>query len=236
MNAAEQAVCDRLLTVDTDSVWWILNEMGYSDTFVQGLQVLRPDLKMAGRAVTLHYLPIRPDLAARVKAAHSVPLICQVADATNPGDVLVAGMGGELGGGFIGDVIASRFQDRGGVGLVADGATRDITALRTMDLPVYVAGGQASASWHRVVCVDVNIPIRCGTVSVLPGDYIVGDAQGVIAVPADHAAEVADRAAELEGVEAFVRQKLHDTGVPLHEIYPPDEEMYRQYRESRRAR
>lgn len=232
MNAAEQEVRRKLMAVDTDSVWWILNEMGYPDTFVGGLQVLRPDLKLAGRAVTLRYLPIRPDLASQVKSTNRVPLLVQAADATQPGDVLVAGMGGELGGGFIGDVIASRFQDRGGAGLVADGATRDITALRKMDLPVYVAGGQAAASWRRVVCADMNIPVRCGGITVLPGDYIVGDAQGVIAVPADRAAEVADRAAELEGVEEFVRQKLHDTGVPIHEIYPPTEEMYRQYRES----
>lgn len=228
-------VLERLKEISTDSIWWILNELGYPDTFMAGLQVLRPDLRMAGRAVTLRFLPTRRDLAEQVKQRDPVSINVHAAEEARPGDVMVADMGGELGGGFIGDVIVTRFQARGGTGIVADGASRDLPILKEMNIPMYVGGGHAAASWRRVMGVDLNIPVRCAGVTVLPGDAIVGDAQGVIAIPAPLAAEVADRAEELEGLEEYIKGRLLETDVPLAQIYPPSQEVIEEFRASRRA-
>ena len=230
MAKVTDEVIAQLRRVNTDSIWWILNDLGYPDTFMGGLQVVRPDLKMVGRAVTLRFLPIRRDLQERVSQAHGVSVNIQAADAARPGDILVAEMGGEMGGGFIGDVILARFQARGGAGIVADGATRDLSVLKGMGLPIYVGGGHAAASWRRLVAADLNIPIRCAGVTVLPGDVLAGDAQGVIAIPEGVAAEVAERALELEGLEEYIKRRLVETDVPIHEIYPPTEAVRTEYR------
>jgi regulator of RNase E activity RraA len=227
--AEDEAVFEALARVNTDAIWWILNEEGYPDTFIGGLTVVRPDLKMVGRAVTMRFLPIRPDLVTQVKGRDPVPVNTRAADAARPGDVLVAEMGGELGGGFIGDVILTRFQKRGGVGMVTDGATRDLAVLREMGLAAYVGGGHAAASWRRVTGVDLNVPVRCAGVTVMPGDFLVGDAQGVIAIPAALAADVAQRAAHLEGLEEYVKRRLVASDEPLHEVYPPTDVVKRDY-------
>ena len=229
-------VLDTLKRVTTDSVWWILNDLGFADTYIPGLQVLRPDLRMAGRAVTLRFLPIRRDLQDRVARERDVAAHIQAADESQPGDILVAEMGGEMGAGFIGDVIVARFQARGGAGIVADGATRDVTVLKEMGIPIYVGGGHAAASWRRVVAVDLNVPIRCAGVSVLPGDILLGDAQGVIAIPEALAEEVAERAVELEDLENYVKQRLVDTDVPIREIYPPTDAVRAAFRAQRGKR
>ena len=226
-------VLEQLKRVNTDSVWWILDELGYPDTFMAGLQVLRPDLKMAGRAVTLRFLPARQDLGEQVKQQNPISVNLRAADAARPGDIMVADIGGDRESGFIGDVIVTRFQARGGAGIVTDGASRDLAVLKEMDLPVYVGGGHAAASRRRVMGVDLNIPIRCAGVTVLPGDVLVGDIQGVIVIPAGLAAEVAERALELEDMEEYIKQRLVETDVPIHEIYPPNEATCEAYRASR---
>ena len=104
MSAADKAtvssqVLKQLKQVDTDSIWWILNELECPDMFMAGLQVLRPDLKMAGRVVTIRFLPMRRDLSDQVKAENSVSVNLRACDRAQPGDVLV-----------------TRFQARGGAG------------------------------------------------------------------------------------------------------------------------
>ena len=69
--------------------------------------------------------------------------------------------------------------------------------------------------------------------TVLPGDVLVGDIQGVIVIPAGLAAEVAERALELEDMEEYIKQRLVETDVPIHEIYPPNEATYEAYKASR---
>ena len=83
--------------------------------------------------------------------------------------------------------------------------------------------------------VDMNVPIGCGGVAVFPGDIVVGDAEGVVIVPAHLADEVARDAAEQETLEEFVLQEVAG-GRPLRGTYPPNADTiarYRQWREQR---
>jgi 5-oxopent-3-ene-1,2,5-tricarboxylate decarboxylase/2-hydroxyhepta-2,4-diene-1,7-dioate isomerase len=223
---------EKLTMVAIDSLWGVLDKLGYPDTFIEGVRPVHRDLdrKMVGRAMTLRYLPIRKDLAESIAAKHEHGLNIRTAEETTPGTVIVVEAGGETGGGFWGDVIATRFKVAGGAGVVTDGAIRDLAQIRGMDLAVYVRGTHPAASSRRIMAVDYNIPIRCSGVTVLPGDILVGDAQGVIVVPAHLAADVAERAIATEEKENYIRNKLLD-GATIYGNYPPNETITREFEE-----
>jgi regulator of RNase E activity RraA len=234
LNEKDSALFGKLSSVAIDTIWSALNGMGY-DTFIEGLKPVHRDLerKMVGRAVTLRYLPMRKDLAERVHAENKYSLNARAAEQATPGTVMVVDSGGEIGAGFLGDVIATRFQVAGGVGLVVDGAIRDQAQIRHIDLAVYVRGTHPGASGRRIVGVDYNIPVRCGGVAVLPGDILVGDAEGVIVIPAHLAEEVADKAVAMEDKENYLREKLLK-GASIYGVYPPSQEVLQEYEEWRK--
>jgi regulator of RNase E activity RraA len=232
LNREDATLFAKLSSVAIDSIWGALDTLGYSDTFIEGVRPIHPNLdrKLVGRALTLRYLPMRQDLAESVRAKHPYGLNIRAAEEAKPGSVVVVEAGGEIGAGFWGDVIATRFRVQGGVGVVTDGAIRDQSQLRQMDLAVYVRATHPAASWRRMIVVDYNVPIRCGGVAVLPGDILVGDAEGVIVVPAHLAVEVADKAVATEEKESYLRGKLLD-GSSIYGVYPPNEVTLKEYEE-----
>jgi len=226
----------KLTSVAIDSLWGVLDKLGYPDTFIEGVRPVHRDLdrKLVGRAVTLRYLPIRKDLVESIAAKQEHGLNIRAAEEAKPGTVIVVDAGGETGGGFWGDVIATRFLMNGGAGVVTDGAMRDLVQIRGMDLSVYVRETHPAASFRRLVAVDYNVPIRCSGVTVLPGDIVVGDAEGVIVVPAHLAAEVAERAIATEEKENYIRNKLLK-GATIYGNYPPNEIITREFEEWKKA-
>jgi 5-oxopent-3-ene-1,2,5-tricarboxylate decarboxylase/2-hydroxyhepta-2,4-diene-1,7-dioate isomerase len=149
---------------------------------------------------------------------------------TRPGDIMVVDAGGCVEAGFIGDILIAGFMARGGAGIVCDGAVRDLSYLQTLSLPLYTRAAHASSVGRRLVGLDLNIPVRIADVSVLPGDILMGDAEGVLAIPAELAETVADEALATDAKEAFLREKLAQ-GVPITEAYPPSEAIMREFRE-----
>ncbi len=229
----EREIFERLLTVSTDSAWAVCSSLGYPNSFIEGLTAVRPDRKMVGRAITLRYVPIRPDVRDQQTALGSA-INKRAVELSGPGDVLVVDSGGETGAGFIGDVIATRFIVRGGAGMVVDGAIRDLHYLRTVDLPIYIRGAHAAGSGRRIIGVGLNEIVRCGGVAVVPGDLLLGDAQGVLVIPRAIAREVADRAYATEHKENFLRATLQKGFRTIDECYPPSEEVLREYEEYRK--
>jgi len=229
----EGAIFEKLLQVSTDSAWAVCSSMGYPNSFIEGLTAIQPDRKMVGRAITLRYVPIRPDLRAQEQAKGSA-LNKRAVELSGPGDILVVDSGGETGAGFIGDVILTRFIVRGGAGLVVDGAIRDLHYLRTVGLPLYIRGAHAAGSGRRIIGIGLNEVVRCGGVAVVPGDILLGDAQGVLAIPREIAREVADRAYATEHKENFLRATLQKGIRTIDEVYPPSDEVLREYEEFKR--
>ena len=230
LNAQDAALFAKLAQVPIDSLWTELDAAGYPDTYMEGLRPLHsdPNRRMVGRAVTLRYLPMRKDIEERRQASGAVTINLQAAEEARPGDVMVVDAGGESGAGYIGDMIATRFVVRGGVGLVVDGAIRDLPALRSMDLALYVRHVHPAASWRRIVGMDYNVPVRCGGVAVLPGDILVGDGMGVIVIPPHIAETIADKALAREDKETFQRGKLL-AGASIYGVYPANEQTTREY-------
>lgn len=223
-----------LLRVSTATITSQLLKRGFRNTFLTGVTAVRPDLRMVGYAFTLRFVPMREDLDLSGDFDNLTNVQRLAVEAVGSEDVLVIDARGELGAGTIGDILATRMRARGAVGVVTDGALRDIAGLRSVDLPAYCRASHGSQSTARHHPADMNVPIGCAGVLVMPGDIVVGDADGVAVIPRNVAEEVAQAALEQEELEAFVLEKIQG-GASIVGVYPPNEEMREEFRSRRSA-
>jgi regulator of RNase E activity RraA/2-keto-4-pentenoate hydratase/2-oxohepta-3-ene-1,7-dioic acid hydratase in catechol pathway len=199
-----------------------LRKRGFNSVTLDRLHATRPDRKMVGFAKTLRYVPFREDLFAEYGG--TVPgggLNAQkrAVEQVRPGEVLVIEARGDPTAGTVGDILALRAQVRGAAGIVTDGAIRDSQALHAMELPVYYGATHPAVLGRRHVPWEVNATIACAGVTVVPGDIIAGDADGVIVIPAHLAMEVARDAAEQERQEEFAAEMVAK-GESVDGLYP----------------
>jgi regulator of RNase E activity RraA len=177
-----------------------LSRNGFPNQFVDGLQVLHPDKKLIGRALTLQLMPVRADIgdvdAAEWKAAgNQRPRDHQNAiNLLQPGDVFVVDVGGSVAsGGVIGDNLAFYIKTNS-AGFVIDGAIRDLDGIAPFaDLAGYFRGATPPAI-HNVMVTGINIPVRIGNATVMPGDVVFGDREGVSFIPPHMAQGIVDAA------------------------------------------
>jgi 4-hydroxy-4-methyl-2-oxoglutarate aldolase len=129
------------------------------------------------------------------------------AEMLEPGDVVVHALSSPDDHGFFGELLATSFRARGGVGLVIDAGVRDIAELQAMNFPVFSKVVHAKGTIKATVG-SVNVPIMCAGAPVSPGDVIVGDDDGVVVVPASKAVEIAAASQAREDKEAATRARL----------------------------
>ena len=200
-----------------------LRKRGFNHVTLDRLQTTRPSQKMAGFARTLRYVPFREDLFAEVgTTVGRTGLNAQkrAVEQVRPGEILVIEARGDPTAGTVGDLLALRAQVRGANGIVTDGAIRDSETLRSqLAIPVYYAAAHPAVLGRRHVPWEVNVAVACAGVTVVPGDIIVGDGDGVIVVPAHLAMEVARDAAEQERQEEFAAAMIAK-GESVDGLYP----------------
>ncbi len=197
---------DRLSSAATATLTGVLQKRGIRNTFLSGLQPIKPGQRMLGRAHTLRYVPMREDLipvyATRLNAQRAA------VESIRAGEVLVIEARNEPDAGTIGDIYAMRASVLGATGIVTDGALRDTPALREMDIPVYHRSSHASTYRRAHLPLDHQVPIACAGVTVLPGDVVVGDGEGVVIIPSALADEVAEEAAAQELAEEWGMERV----------------------------
>ncbi len=221
----------QLAQISTATLTTSLIKRGIRQCFMQGVRPLRPDLHLAGHAFTLRYIPSRQDLVDR-RYDNTTNVQRLAMESMGPDQVLVIDARRDTRTGTMGDILATRIIMRGAVGVVTDGALRDTPALARMDFPIYLGGAAATPSHLVHHPVDMNVPIGCGNVAVMPNDLVVGDGEGVVVIPRHLAREVIDEAWEQEQLETWVVERVKE-GRALAGLYPPNEETRAQFETSR---
>ena len=198
--------------------------------YIEGAHPLQLGQKMAGRAVTLRFVPHRPDLAAdKPKGDQSAEYVA--IELCGPGEVLVVDAMGWTYSSIGGDIKFFRLMQRAVGGLVTDGSVRDSVALKVYGFPVFSASTTAKQGPAEFWPWQVNDAIQCGGVLVRPGDAIVGDDDGVVVVPRSEVDEVIRIAHQREEVEGVVKAQLEVEKCSPGKYYPFNDNTWKLYEE-----
>jgi regulator of RNase E activity RraA len=212
-----EAVLAKIKQVSVTTIAGVLSQMGVRNTYMRDVLPRNAHQNFAGTAFTLRTLPTRNDVAQAMRGRMS--LHRESFKRIGKNQVLVIDARGDLETGVLGDIYAAQILVNGGVALVTDGCTRDLPAMQEVDLPIFTRSMNAGAFGERHIPMDLNVPVQCAGVLVMPGDVLVGDASGVIVVPQAMAAEVADKGFETDMRDAFSRMKVLQ-GVSVEEVFP----------------
>jgi regulator of RNase E activity RraA len=234
LSPQDRVLFDKLMRVGLESAWSLVTAEGYPQNFINELTPLKSNMRMVGRARTMRYLPNRKDVREKLYSA-GPQLNYKSAEEAQPGDVLVFDAGGETRAGVSGGVTTIRFLVRGGAGLVIDGAMRDVPELEAMPIQTYMRRGHASSVAPIMMSVDYQVPVRIGTVTVIPGDLLVGESTGILVIPAAIAEKIADKALEHDEEEAFQRQLLLQ-GESIYGVYPMNPATRKRFEEYRKQK
>ncbi len=120
-------------------------------------------------------------------------LLYKAIEMAQPGDVIVVVVHGELSNAVTGELMITRARRRGIAGLVIDGAVRDSEAIKNMDIPVYAAGITPNGPYKEGPG-EINVPISLGGIVVQPGDILVCDADSVVVIDPNEAADIMEKA------------------------------------------
>lgn len=183
-------ILNRMRKVTTEEAWGILEQNNYKSQFESNWINLHPDRILVGRAVTCRYIPKRPDLDiiiqeegeknGRIGGQNSWAIDTLVKD-----DVIVVELFGKIiWGTFTGDNLSTAIatNTKGG-GMVVDGGMRDYQ--RVMELPNFTGfvKGLDPTPIRDVTLLEINVPVRIGNASVIPGDVVLGSPTGVLFIP-----------------------------------------------------
>ena len=223
---------EKLQIISTATISTLLFKRGLRNTWLHGVKRMSAvKTNMVGEAFTLRNIPNREDLDQVSIFENPNHPQRKAYDTVPEGHVLVIDCRQDTRAASGGGILTSRLQVRGAAGLVSDGCLRDIDEIGAMQFPVFCAGAAAPLNLARHHAVDVNVPIGCGGVAVFPGDIVVGDADGVVILPANLADEIASEAVEMEKFERFVMQEVA-RGQPIIGTYPPTPDVRARYVES----
>jgi len=177
----------------------ISDATGGHTNLYSAIKPLADHFKIAGRAVTVR-LPDGENGA-----------VLEAIRAANEGDILVIDAKGNTNRAVAGDFVISLAKGIGVQGFVVDGVIRDIAAIRQLDFPVFALGTTVAAG-NKNGGGEVNVPIAVGGVTVHPGDYIIGDVDGVIVVPQQDAERVIEAAEAKIEKDDKRAQEAHSNG------------------------
>ena len=214
----------KLMTVSVATLCTALFKRGLRNQFIQDVRPLNASLpNMVGEAFTLRYIPAREDLnpiSVFLDRGHPQRVAVEQCP---PGAVLVIDSRKDARAASAGGILVSRLMKRGVAGVVTDGGFRDSPEISRLSMPAYHHRPSAPTNLTLHQAMDINVPIGCGDVAVFPGDVVVGDAEGVIVIPAHLADEIAAEAVEMTAFEDFVTEKVHE-GRSILGLYPPTDE------------
>ena len=215
---------DMFKTVSAATLCTALFRRGLRNQFIQDVRSLNPAAgPMVGEAFTLRYIPAREDLNPLSVFQDQAHPQRKAVEECPPGAVFVIDSRKDPRAASAGSILVSRLMKRGVAGVVTDGGFRDSPEIAQLAIPAYHNRPSAPTNLTLHQALDIDVPIGCGDVAVWPGDVVVGDAEGVVVIPAHLADEIAVEAVEMTAFEDFVTEEVMK-GRSILGLYPATEE------------
>lgn len=222
------ATIDALRKISIATLCTCLYKRGLRNQVIQGAVPVGAATKptMVGPAFTLRYMPAREDLnTLEVFRDPKHPQRAAV-EQCPPGAVMVFDSRKDARAASAGSILIGRLMVRGVEGVVTDGGFRDAQEIAALAIPAFHQRPSAPTNLTLHQAIDINVPIGCGDAPVFPGDIVVGDADGVVVLPAHLADEIAAEATEMTAFEDFVTERVAQ-GQSILGLYPATEQKTR---------
>ncbi|HCG56153.1 MULTISPECIES: fumarylacetoacetate hydrolase family protein [Brevibacterium] len=216
-DALSQELRAKLAEAPTAGLSAQLRARGLNNVVIEGVCALVPGTKIVGTAKTLRFVPNREDLFKSHGGGYNAQK--RAFDSLQSGEVVVIEARGESGSGTLGDVLALRAKAQGATGVITDGGVRDSAEVAGI-LPVFSTSKNPAVLGRKHVPWESDVAVACGNATVLPGDVIVGDDDGVIVIPRDLVEEVVDAALAKEIEDGWVAEQVA-AGNPIESLFPP---------------
>jgi 4-hydroxy-4-methyl-2-oxoglutarate aldolase len=206
----------RLKNVALEEAWGILRNKGYQNQFEGDWMIINPDSVMTGRVVTAQYMPLRPDIdkiikdkgkaEGRIGNTNSWPI-----DVLKDGDIYVADSYGKIvDGTLIGDNLGNSIYAHSHRGVIFYGSVRDIEGLAEINgFNAWIKGYDPSYI-QQMMLTGINVPVRIGRATVLPGDVVLAKKGGIVFIPAQEVENVVVNAEFIELRDDFGHQRLRE--------------------------
>ncbi len=189
---------------------------GYQNQYVDTLRNINPGKKLVGRAVTLQLGPDRPDVSGVIQSewrakGNGMGINHQTAlDTLQAGDVMVIDSYGSVPvGGIVGDNLAYYTWKKTGNGFVIDGPIRDLEGISEFGMAGYYKGATPPAI-HGTMVMGINVPVRIGATTVMPGDVVLGDREGIYFIPPHLVNGVVDAAEVTRLSDEWTHKKIDE--------------------------
>lgn len=210
MQENQTFLLERLARLETGQLSDVLDEVGLPrHALAADLRPVGAATRMAGIAVCARGEPL-----VRARASHGAALPVDALDrSVGPGNVLLLDTGGFTAGSCLGGLMAYSLQRQGCAGVVIDGLVRDAEEIGAFGLPTWCRGVTPINGARRWGLTEIGVPVRIAgadgaPLTVEPGDFIVGDGDGVVVVPARHAEQIVEDAEELAAIESRIAEAL----------------------------
>ena len=224
MSALSEATRAKLRTVSVATLTTALFKRGLRHQYIQDVRPLNPaGTRMVGDAFTLRYIPAREDLNPITVFKDREHPQRKAIEECPPGAVMVIDSRKDARAASAGSILVARLMKRGAAGIVTDGGFRDSPEIAQLAIPAYHHRPAAPTNLTVHQAIDINVPIGCGDAPVFPGDVVVGDAEGVVVLPAHLADELADEGVEMTAFEDFVTDEVMN-GRSILGLYPATDE------------
>lgn len=207
---------ERVKNIKLEDAWQYLNELGYPNQYEGGWKILHKDQPMVGRVLTAQYMPDREDVSERlteegIEAGHVGPMNSWPIDMLQEGDIYLADSFGKIAQGtLIGGNLGTSIFAKSGNGVIFNGSSRDDEELENIEgFNVFLR------DWHpsfleEVMLTGINVPIRIGNVTVMPGDVALAKNQGIVFIPPHLVEEIVLTAEIVQLRDEFGQMRMRD--------------------------
>lgn len=209
-------ILERIKKISLEQAWSVLRGEGYTHQYEENWKNIHPGETLVGRVLTAQYMPLRKEVRELLekkgaKEGRIGDMVSWPIDMLSKGDVYVADSYGKIENGpIIGDNLGTSIAAKSGNGVVFNGTVRDLEGLAEIPGFTSFIRGSHPSYQQEMMLTGINVPIRIGSVTVLPGDIVLGKLDGVIFIP-PHLAEKVVKTGELVLLrDQFGHQRLRE--------------------------